>query len=211
LQNSIALGLALLIETTRRTKSFFRTVFFLPNMLSLVISALMFRFIFTNVFREVSTLPFLGFLDQSWLGDPSMSFYAILSVALWNGVGYMMIIYLAALQGVPASLTEAAMIDGANGVQRFFKVTLPMIMHAVTICSFLTLVRAFQVFDVVFRMTGGGPGRSTQVIALNIYEEAFAQNFRYGYANAKAMILFGIILLITLIQTGIMKRREIRS
>jgi len=211
LQNVFALGLALLIETRRRTKALFRTIFFLPNMLSLVISALMFRFIFTNVFPEISGWTLLGFMDQSWLGDPNVSFYSILIVALWNGVGYMMIIYLAALQGVPIGLTEAARIDGASSIKRLFKITIPMIMHAITICSFLSLIRAFQIFDVVFRLTGGGPGRSTQVIALNIYEEAFSQNFRYGYANAKAMIFFAIILIITLTQTIIMKKREVES
>jgi len=211
LQNVFALGLALMIETRGRSKAFFRTIFFLPNMLSLVISSLMFRFIFTNVFPELSERPFLGFLEQGWLGNPSVAFYSILIVVLWNGVGYMMVIYLAALQGVPQSLIEAAMIDGAGGAKRLFKVTIPMIMPALTICSFLTLIRSFQIFDVVFRLTGGGPGRATQVIAMNIYEEAFSNNFLFGYANAKAMIFFGIILVITLIQTFVMKRLEVES
>ncbi|MCL2841133.1 MAG: sugar ABC transporter permease [Defluviitaleaceae bacterium] len=211
LQNIIALGLALLVETRTKSKSFFRTIFFLPNMFSLIISSLMFRFIYTRVFVEVSELPFLGFFDQSWLGDPQVAFWSILIVSLWNGAGYMMIIYMAALQSVPASITEAAKIDGANGFRRLTKITLPMIMHAITICSFLTLIRGFQIFDVVFRLTGGGPGRATQVVALNIFEEAFQQPLRYGYANAKAMIFFAVILLITLIQTGVMKKMEIES
>ena len=211
LQNVIALGLALLIETKMRSKPFFRTVFFLPNMLSLIISALMFRFIFTNAFPELGQTNIFAFLNQEWLGNPTVSFWSIVIVSLWQGVGYMMIIYMAALQGVPKNLTEAAMIDGANAVQRLRNVTIPMIMHAITICSFLTLSGAFQVFDVVFRLTGGGPGRSTQVIALNIFEEAFSNNFRYGYANAKAMILFLVILTITLIQTSILKKKEVEA
>ena len=211
LQNVIALGLALLIETKMRSKPFFRTIFFLPNMLSLIISALMFRFIFTNAFPELGQTNIFAFLNQEWLGNPTVSFWSIVIVTLWSGVGYMMIIYIAALQGVPKSLTEAAMIDGANAFQRLRSVTIPMIMHAITICSFLTLNSAFQVFDVVFRLTGGGPGRSTQVIALNIFEEAFSNNFRYGYANAKAMILFLVILIITLIQTSILKKKEVEA
>ncbi|MNC42293.1 sn-glycerol-3-phosphate transport system permease protein UgpA [compost metagenome] len=123
----------------------------------------------------------------------------------------MMIIYLAALQGVPQSLKEAAVIDGASPFQTFRKVTLPMITHAVTICFFLTLNGAFKVFEVVYGLTGGGPGRSTQVITMNIYEEAFSNNFRYGYASAKSVILFIIILLFTFIQIGVMKRKEVEA
>ncbi|PKG22780.1 ABC transporter permease [Niallia nealsonii] len=210
-QNVIALLLALFIETRIRTKGFFRTIFFLPNMLSLIISALMFSFIFTNVLPELSKKAMLAFLDQPWIGDADVSFYSILIVSLWHGIGYMMVIYMAALQGVPKHLKEAALIDGANPFQRLIHVTLPMIMHAVTICAFLTLNGAFKVFDVVYALTSGGPGRSTQVMALNIYEEAFSNNFRYGYANAKAMILFLIVLVITLIQTRLLKKKEVEA
>jgi raffinose/stachyose/melibiose transport system permease protein len=132
-------------------------------------------------------------------------------VSLWQGIGYMMVIYMAALQGVPKQLKEAAMIDGANAYQRIIHVVLPMIMHAITICSFLTLNGAFKVFDVVYALTQGGPGTSTQVMALNIYEEAFSNNFRFGYANAKAMILFLVVLIITLIQVRILKRKEVEA
>jgi raffinose/stachyose/melibiose transport system permease protein len=210
-QNVIALLLALFIETRVRTKGFFRTIFFMPNMLSLIISAFMFSFIFTNVLPELSKKAMLSFLDQAWIGDANISFYSILIVSLWHGIGYMMVIYMAALQGVPQNLKEAAMIDGANSIQRLFHVTIPMIMHAITICAFLTLNNAFKVFDVVYALTAGGPGRSTQVMALNIYEEAFSNNFRYGYANAKAMILFLIVLVITLIQVRVLKKKEVEA
>lgn len=210
-QNIVALLLALLIESRVRSKGFFRTIFFMPNMISLIISSFMFSFIFTNVFPELSQKAVFSFLDQSWIGDPDVSFYSIVIVSLWQGIGYMMIIYMAALQGVPKSLTEAAMIDGANIFQRLRQVTLPMIMHAITICSFLTLNGAFKVFDVVYALTQGGPGTSTQVMALNIYQEAFSNNFRFGYANSKAMILFLVVLVITIIQISISKRKEVEA
>ncbi|KRG15742.1 ABC transporter permease [Virgibacillus soli] len=210
-QNIIALFLALLIESRTRSKGFFRTIFFMPNMLSLIISAFMFSFIFTNVLPELSQKALLSFLDQSWIGDPKVSFYSIIIVALWQGIGYMMVIYMAALQGVPKQLNEAAMIDGANVFQRLKNVTLPMIMHAITICSFLTLNNAFKVFDVVYALTQGGPGTSTQVVTLNIYEEAFSNNFRFGYANAKAMILFLVVMVITLIQIRVTKGKEVEA
>ncbi|CAM4135148.1 carbohydrate ABC transporter permease [Lederbergia lenta] len=211
IQNVVALMLALLIESRTRSKGFFRTIFFMPNMLSLIISALMFSFIFTNVLPELSQKALLTVLDQPWIGDAKVSFYSILIVSLWQGIGYMMVIYMAALQGVPKQLKEAAMIDGANAFQRLRQVILPMIMHAITICSFLTLNGAFKVFDVVYALTQGGPGTSTQVIALNIYEEAFSNNFRFGYANAKAMILFMVVLMITLIQVRVTKGKEVEA
>ncbi|MGM7722679.1 carbohydrate ABC transporter permease [Metabacillus sp. Hm71] len=211
IQNVAALLLALLIESRMKSKGFFRTIFFMPNMISLIISSLMFSFIFTNVFPELSEQALFSILDQSWIGDARVSFYSILIVSLWQGIGYMMVIYMAALQGVPKQLKEASMIDGANVFQRLRHVVIPMIMHAITICSFLTLNGAFKVFDVVYALTQGGPGTSTQVMALNIYEEAFSNNFRFGYANAKAMILFLVVLIITLIQVTILKRKEVEA
>jgi len=210
LQNVIALFLAVMIEARSRVKTFFRTVFFMPNMVSLIISAFMWTFIFTIVLPELSKYG-LSILNQGWLGDADVAFYSIIIVSLWRGIGYMMIIYIAALQGVPKQLKEAAVIDGASPVQNLLRVTIPMIMHAITICVFLTLNEAFKVFDLVYGLTGGGPGRSTQVIALNIYDEAFSGNFRYGFANAKAMILFGIVLVITFFQVTIMKGKEVES
>lgn len=211
LQNGIALLLAVLIESRKKSKGFFRTLFFMPNMISTIISAFMWTFVFTQVLPQLAEKTMLTFLDQSWIGDPKVSFFSILIVSLWNGIGYMMIIYLAALQGVPQHLKEAAIIDGANPFQRFMKVTIPMITHAITICFFLTLNGAFKVFEVVYGLTGGGPGRSTQVITMNIYEEAFSNNFRYGYASAKSVILFVIILIFTLIQITVMKKKEMEA
>ncbi|MFC9711059.1 carbohydrate ABC transporter permease [Paenibacillus sp. NPDC056933] len=211
LQNGIALLLAVFIETRTRSKGLFRTLFFMPNMISTIISAFMWTFIFSQVLPQLAEKLAVSFLDQQWLGDPKFSFYSILIVSLWNGVGYMMIIYLAALQGVPKSLKEAAVIDGANPFQVLRNVVLPMITHAVTICFFLTLNGAFKVFEVVYGLTGGGPGRATQVITMNIYEEAFSNNFRYGYASAKSVVLFVIVLIFTLIQITVMKKKEVEA
>jgi len=211
LQNVIALLLAVFIESRTRSKGLFRTLFFMPNMISTIISAFMWTFIFSQVLPQLAEKLAVSFLDQQWLGDPKFSFYSILIVSLWNGVGYMMIIYLAALQGVPKSLKEAAVIDGANAFQVLRNVVLPMITHAITICFFLTLNGAFKVFEVVYGLTGGGPGRATQVITMNIYEEAFSNNFRYGYASAKSVVLFAIVLIFTLIQITVMKRKEVEA
>jgi len=211
LQNVIALLLAVLIESRKRFKGLFRTVFFMPNMISMIIGTFMWTFIFTKLLPEIAEKTIFTFLDQAWIGDPNVSFYSIMIVSLWQGIGYMMIIYIAALQSVPQEMKEAAYLDGANAWQMFRSVTLPMIMHAVTICLFLTLNSAFNAFDVVYALTGGGPGRNTEMVALNVFQEAFSYNFRYGFANAKAMILFAIILTVTLIQVRITKRKEIEA
>lgn len=211
LQNAAALLLALLIETRQRSRTFFRTIFFMPNMMSMIIGGFMWMFIFTKVLSYIAEHSVLHFLDHSWIGDPKYSFIAILVVSLWGGAGYLMVIYIAALQNVPQQLKDAAAIDGAGRLQIFTAVTLPMILPAVTIGVFVTLNSAFKVFDVVYALTGGGPGRSTQVIALNIYEEAFHMSNRYGYASAKAMILFGVVCLITMVQLKLMKTREVEA
>lgn len=208
LTNVIALSLAVAIESRRKGKGVFRTLFYMPNMISMVIGGYMWMFIFTRVLYYMADNWGMKFLDKSWIGDPNYSFWAIIIVASWGSVGYLMIIYMAALQGVPVHLKEAASIEGANAWQIFWKVVFPMIYHALTICIFWTLNNSFQVFDVIYSLTGGGPGRATQSVAINIYEEAFKGNMRYGYATAKSTILFIIVLIITLIQLRVMKRKE---
>lgn len=211
LQNVVSLGLAVLVESRGRSKPWFRTIFFMPNMISMIIGGFMWMFIFTKVLPEIAALTGMSFLDQSWIGDPKYSFVSILVLSLWGGAGYMMVIYIAALQNVPQALKEAAAIDGANALQIFRNVTLPMIFPALTIGLFLTLNSSFKVFEAVFALTGGGPGRATQVISMNVYEEAFAFSNRFGYASAKAMILFAIVFVITIVQLAVMKRRELEA
>jgi len=210
LQNLIALALAVMIESRNKTKTLFRTLAFMPNMLSMIIGGFMWMFIFTRALPYIAQqLNLASIAGISWIGDPKFSFIAIIIVSLWGGVGYLMIIYMAALQGVDNTLKEAASIDGATRFQTFTKVIIPSIMPAITIGVFVTLNNSFKVFDVVFSLTGGGPGKSTQVIAMNIFAEAYSLNNRYGYASAKSVVLFIIILVITLVQLTIMRKKEI--
>ena len=206
--NVVALTLAVAIESRRKAKGLFRTIFYMPNMISMVIGGYMWMFIFTKVLYYMADNWGWKFLDHSWIGDPKFSFVAIIIVAAWGAIGYLMIIYMAALQGVPANLKEAASIDGANSWQNFWKIVFPLISHAITICVFWALNAGFQVFDVIYTLTGGGPGRATQSVAINIYEEAFRGNIRYGYATAKSTVLFIIVLIVTAIQLKITSRRE---
>lgn len=206
--NVIALGLAVAIESLKKGKGLFRTIFYLPNMISMIIGGYMWRFIFSKVLYYMADNWGVKFLDQSWVGDTRFAFLSIIIVAAWGAVGYLMIIYLAGLQSVPSQLKETASLDGASAWQRFWHVTFPLIIPSLTICVFWTLNSAFQVFDVIYALTGGGPGRATQSVALNIYEEAFRGNILYGYATAKSTVLFLIILIITVIQIRLMKGKE---
>ena len=208
IMNLAALLLALLIETLDKKKGIFRTIFYMPNMISMIIGGYMWSFIFSQVLYYISEHTPFDFLGVSWFGNTKYAFIAIVIVAVWGGAGYLMVIYIAGLQGVSTSLVEAAVVDGATPLQRLRFITLPLIKQSFTICLFVTLNSAFQVFDVVYALTGGGPGRATQVVSINIYEEAFSRSNRFGYATAKSTILFLVILIVTLIQINLMKRRE---
>ena len=206
--NLTALTLAVVIEGRKKGKGFFRTLFYMPNMISMIIGGFMWNFIFTKVLYALADNYGMKFFDRSWVGDPQNAFAAIILVSVWGITGYLMIIYMAGLQGIPVHLKESAALDGANGWQTFTRITLPLIRPSLTICVFWTLNAAFQVFDVIFSLTGGGPGRQTQSVAMNIYEEAFTGNIRYGYATAKSTVLFLIVFLLTLLQLRVMKKKE---
>jgi raffinose/stachyose/melibiose transport system permease protein len=207
--NIAALCLAVAIESRSKAKGFFRTLFCMPNMISMIIGGYMWNFIFTKVLYYLADHWGMTIFDKSWIGDPRYAFLAIIIVSSWGIVGYLMIIYMAALQGVPAHLIESGRIDGTTPWLSFWKITFPMIRPSLTICIFWTLNSMFQVFDVIYSLTGGGPGRATQSVAINIYEEAFSGNIRYGYATAKSMVLFLIIFVITAFQISLMKRKEL--
>jgi raffinose/stachyose/melibiose transport system permease protein len=211
LMNLTALLLAVMIENLRRGKGIFRTIFYLPNMISMIIGGFMWKFVFTQVLYKLAEKTGMKFLDQSWIGDPKYAFWSIIAVAIWGGAGYLMVIYIAAIQSVPTYLYEAAIVDGASRMRRFWSITLPMIRNSITICLFVTLNSAFQVFDVVYSLTGGGPGGATQVVAINIYKEAFARSNRFGYATAKSTIVFLIVLIVTFIQLKVTQRKEVEA
>jgi raffinose/stachyose/melibiose transport system permease protein len=208
LTNITALAFATFIESLPKAKSVYRTIYYMPNMISMIIGGYMWRFIFHRVLYYIADNLGIKFLDQSWVGDVRFAFLSVIIVSAWGSVGYLLIIYLSALQGVPLHLKEASELDGADAWKTFWNVTFPMIRPALVICIFWTLNSTFQVFDVVFSLTGGGPGRATQSVAINIYEEAFKDNIRYGYATAKSTVLFVLIFIVTVVQLTVMRKRE---
>ncbi|MBY0148407.1 carbohydrate ABC transporter permease [Neobacillus niacini] len=210
LTNAIGFGLALLVAQRLKTRNLLRTVFFMPNLIGGLILGFIWQFIFVKGFASIGELTGIPLFELAWLGDANTAFWGIVIVSLWQGAGYIMIIYIAALQNVPQELIEAARIDGANRFQILRHITMPLVAPAVTICLFLTTASSFKVFDANLSLTNGGPFKSTEMLALNIYTEAFVNN-RYGIGEAKALIFFIVVAAITVLQVTISKKREVES
>lgn len=208
--NLSALGLAVLFDRKIFLGSVHKAIIFLPNATSMIIVAFIWQFLFTGVYRNMVDMLGVSFLDFSWFAKPNTALLAIVIAQLWNGVGYTMLIYLAGLQAINPEYTEAAAIDGAGPWKAFLKIKLPLLMPSITINLFITIANAFKSFELAFKMTQGGPGKSTEFIALNIYREAFSQN-KFGYASAKAFLLFLIIMLLTYFQLKLTKSREVQA
>ncbi len=202
-----SLGLALLLNQPLRGRNFFRTTFFFPYVASLVAVAVVWNMLFHPAMGPVNQLLVtLGVENPPrWTASVDWAMPTVIMASIWKGMGYYMIIYLAALQGIPSYLYEAAEIDGASAFQRFRYVTLPMLTPATFFVSILMIISSFKVFDLIMVMTGGGPGRATNVLVIQVYNTAFKE-FRFGYSSAIAMVLFVIVLVITIIQFQSEKR-----
>ncbi|WEK52878.1 MAG: sugar ABC transporter permease [Candidatus Cohnella colombiensis] len=208
--NVLAFMLASLLHRRLKTRNGLRTIFFLPNVVGGLLLGYIWYFIFVRGFSTIGEWSGIGFFNLTWLGTPATAFWGIVIVFVWQTAGYMMIIYIAALVSVPKELSEAALIDGANRWQMLRSITIPLIMPALTICLFLTTSNAFRMFDLNLSLTGGGPGYSTESIALNIYRESLTNN-RYGLGTAKAMIFFIGVALITVTQVLFTKKMEVEE
>ena len=211
LENAVALGLALLVDRIKIFKSFFRSVFYIPVLLSGIITgfiwSVMMNYSF-GVINQFFALIHLDILRLNWLGDPKIALISILLTMIWKGAGYYMIIYLAGLQGIPQEILEASRIDGASGLQQFRFITFPMLAGAVTINMTLSLIGGLKVFDQVAVMTDGGPGFATETIAYQIFKVAFADS-KQGYGTAVAVMLFAITLVFSAIQLALLRKREV--
>ena len=208
--NVIALLLAAILDANIRGKNLLRAAFYIPNIISLIIIGYIWRFIFSRGFDSFFALTHLGIFQLSWLGDSHLAFFSVALVSVWQSIGFYMVIYIAGLQTVPREQLEAAVIDGAGTVSRFFRITLPLILPSVTVAVFYSLSNALKAFDVIFSLTFGGPGTATTSIALDIYKTAFSDS-RFGYGTAKSVVLFLLILVVTVFQLNAFKRREVES
>lgn len=210
LVNVLAILLALILDMKLKSTNWLRAAFFIPYILSLVIVGFIWKFIFMQGFESLGASTGWGVFGLSWLGEQNLAFISILLVSLWQSIGFYLVIYIAGLQSIPDDLKEAATVDGAGPIRRFFNVTLPLLAPSITISVFMALTNSIKVFDVILSLTGGGPGGTTYSVAYDIYRDTF-QNNLYGYGTAKALILFVAVLIITVIQLTIFKRREVEA
>ncbi|WP_261807657.1 carbohydrate ABC transporter permease [Paenibacillus sp. N3.4] len=208
LLNVLGFLLAFVLNMSLKTRNLLRTAFFLPYVIGPVIIGFIWQFIISQLLPEIGKALGWPLLEQNWLSLPTHAFWSLIIVTVWHSVGYFMIIYLAALQGVPSDILEAAEIDGAGRLERLWHVVLPLIRPAMTINLFLAISNGFKAFDLNFALTRGGPFGSTESLALHIYLDAFSKNL-FTYASAKAVIFFLLLAGVTMVQVAIMKRREV--
>jgi len=205
--NIIGLSLALLVTSHVKSSKLLRTIFFMPNLIGGLILGFIWQFIFIKVFASIGEIIGMESL-QGWLSTTSTGFWGLVILMSWQMAGYIMVIYIAYLEGMPKELLEASEIDGASTVQRFRFIVFPLVAPAFTVSMFLTLSNAFKLYDQNLSLTGGGPYNSTEMVAMEIFQTAFTQNV-FAYAQAKAVIFFVIVALVALVQVYINKRREV--
>lgn len=196
-----SLLLAVLLNKKIKGIAVFRTSFFFPYIASLVAVGAVWNMLFQPEYGPINNLlRAIGIANPPrWVVSTKWAMMAVIIVSIWKFMGYYMIVYLAALQGISPALYEAASIDGANGWRKLRYITIPLLTPTTFFVMMMLTIQCFKVFDLIYVMTGGGPGRSTNVLVNFIYNSAFVK-FEFGYASAAAIILFAIVLVVTLIQ-----------
>ena len=189
--NIIAFLIALALTQKMRGTNIFRTVFFMPNLIGGIVLGYIWQLIFNGILAAYSTALNLN----EWYG-----FAGLVILVSWQQIGYMMIIYIAGLQSIPGDVIEAAQIDGASGPKRLFKVTIPMMMPSITICTFLSLVNGFKLFDQNLSLTAGEPAKMSELLALNIFNTFYGRTGWEGVGQAKAVVFFILVVGIGLLQ-----------
>ena len=214
--NLIAFALALLVTTKIKGRNIYRAGFFVPNLIGGIVLGYIWQFIFNYVFTNVATTLNISALSKSLLINPNLAIFAIVIVSTWQYAGYIMMIYVTAIQSIPDNIVDAAKVDGASGHKRLTKIVVPMVANSFTICIFLTLVNSFKQFDLNYAITNGGPSKlfmgkaisATELLALNIYKTAFTRN-DMAVAQAKAVIFFILLAIVSLVQVYISKKKEV--
>lgn len=203
--NLLALALALMLDNPLRGRNLLRAVFFIPNIMSLLVVGYVWRFVYTGALPDL--LQSLGLQTVAVLGKPKTVIYALAAVGIWNCAGYYMVIYLSALQGISEDLLEAARIDGANAFHVLRDIKLPLLAPTIITCLILSVAAHMKTFEIPYTMTSGGPAGASMTMVLKIYNTAFNAN-RTGYATAQSTILFVLIAAISFILNGMMRKKE---
>ena len=200
--NIFAFALALALTQKMRGTNIFRTIFFMPNLIGGIVLGYIWQLIFNGILSHYQTA--LGL--NEWYG-----FWGMIILVSWQQIGYMMIIYIAGLQSIPEDVMEAAQIDGASGIQRLFRVTIPMMMPSITICMFLSITNGFKLFDQNLSLTAGEPSKMSEMMALNIFNTFYGRTGWEGVGQAKAVIFFVIVVAIGMIQLRATRSREVQQ
>ncbi len=200
--NFFAYTIALLLTKRIRGANLFRTVFFMPNLIGGIILGYIWQLIFNGI---------LSYYARTLTFSAAYGFWGLLILMCWQQVGYMMIIYIAGLQSIPSELYEAARIDGASPRQQLFKITLPMSMPAITICTFLTLTNSFKLFDQNLALTAGQPSNKTEMLALNIVNTFYSRTGWEGVGQAKAVVFFILVAVLVLLQLKLRREKEVQQ
>jgi raffinose/stachyose/melibiose transport system permease protein len=208
-QNTIGLLLALGVNSNIRSRNVLRVVLFAPAVITPVITAFLWRYLLapTGAVNSFLSGVGLGALRRDWLGDPDLALWSIVAVVCWQFAGLAMVIFLAGLQTIPDEGVEAAAVDGTGPVSRFWYVIRPMLAPAITINVVLSVIGGLKLFDQVWVMTGGGPGRATETLSTLLYKEAF-QFGAFGYSVTLALILTAFVAVLASIQYGLLRRQE---
>jgi raffinose/stachyose/melibiose transport system permease protein len=200
--NVVSFAIAMALTKGIKGTNLFRTVFFLPNLIGGIVLSYIWLMIFNAILQNFSKT----IVSSQWT-----AFWGLIVVVCWQQIGYMMIIYIAGIQNIPGELIEAAKIDGANAWQLLRNVTIPMLMPTITICSFLTLTNGFKLFDQNLALTGGNPGKLSQLLALNIYDTMYGTTGWQGVGQAKAVIFFILVALISVAQNKLTTSKEVEN
>jgi len=209
LVNAVAFGLALIVTSKIKSANFLRTFFFVPNLVGGVVLGVIWQFIFNSAIVSLANKYDWELFKQSWLQDTHKAFWALIIVTVWQSSGYMMIVYITGLVSIENDVLEASQIDGASPLRTLFTIKIPLMAQAFTIALFLTLRGGFMAYDVNVALTGGGPFRTTELISLHIFQDAFA-NGNFGTGQSKAVVMFIIVALAALAQVTVSKRYEVQ-
>ncbi len=209
IQNTFALILAVILDSGIRFKKVFRTILFIPCLISAVVAGFIWLRMFSNILPSLMEFLHLN-LDVKLFGNQKTVLSGLLLANNWQWIGYWMLIYLAGLQSIPTELYEAAKIDGAKWGQRFRHVTVPMLAPSFTICIVGITTGSLKVYDLMVSSTGGGPGRASTSIIYLIYDTAIGGR-QYGYGSALSISLIIALLLVAVVQVGILKKREVQA
>ena len=200
--NVFAFALALLLTKGLKGTNLFRTIFFMPNLIGGIVLGWIWNVIINGILLNYG---------QSIVSDPKYGFWGLVVLMNWQNVGYMMVIYIAAIQNIPTDTLEAAEIDGAGYWRTLFQVKIPAVMPSITICLFMTLTNGFKLFDQNLALTAGAPGKQTEMLALNIYNTFYGRVGYEGVGQAKAVMFTIMVAVIALVQLKLTRSKEIEN